>query len=798
MLPEENLNSQSKEHQLENSGQSPAKHDFIKSGKNSRKRKSIIDAVRSVEHLYSEGKKWQIRVEGKLSDLHGMLKNQVDKSLQEKSNVEQHPEQIRVKKRKNESPVEEVTLQLFDDSYNCKDRLETGGTEEANVYNKIIEPTREAVHTCENGMGDFCRRCFIEKIRGNYMKLLDLDDAAAEERYCRAAERPLSPFVPVIELQISDTNGHGSGNHECHHGGLFTEKENVVAEDVTNNKNCEGSTVYEDTASAKHILESDELMGLSDICRSGYNVTCMSDQSALQITSANPPKYYVVFSDSEDGSSISKIYCAIKMCMDHCSMTFEKDETMPRFLLASLKMGDLSPRERALVVFSVLLNSSELTKQVWNSWPANVIQLSVSFAGCLRTVLSDAEARTSFSEMCFSGELLTLIENFLLDGRLLVHTGISSESSRLTGLRVDLLLNEEHMTLSLALPSRCQLLFGSVILASICAATDRFAFLCEASHNILRLHKSDKLLVLDILHVFAYVCGPKFFTLEDYSLTMTVVRSLVAILGRESTARGNVCCRPSIVEVHRKFPSCIKCPFSEDTVSMDVVICLLLEKLKNYASSGVTRRYVVPGNHEDIMQNFEAHCSCSITRSPNCCLNEFGMVTCRSTSICDGTFCHCADVISLVELIASNMHWDWTCNNIVPRMLKMLDGCVVGDFFTIIVVFLGKLGRLGVDAGGYDDKGVGSLRSRLSALLYHNSFKELAFTTQIAVISALVGTIPLDIEKLLKTDAEIPLIAIYLDFANCIRNWYSTLNNEQQSWSLKFLESVSEFSCRAV
>lgn len=832
-LPEEILNSRSKVHSVETSGQSPAKHDGIKSSKSSKKRKSSADAVKSVENIYSEGKKWQMLVEGQLSDLHGMLKSQMDKSLQEKSSVEQqHPELFRVKKRRKESPAEKVARQLCGTSNNHKDRVRKEGTEEANVCNKIIVPDKDksdVAHTREKGTDGSCKEslemgCFLEVIQENYMKLLDLDDDADEERYREAVERPLSPSVPVIELQNSDTTRHGSDNRECqsegvltdennlvppcgynvanveieklsssrtetHHNLLLSSKDNIlcVAKDVASNKICGISTVYEDTASAQNLQESEVVMDLSDLCRSSNNITTMSCPSILEITSAKPLKYCVIFSDNKHDSSIARIYSAIKMCMDQSSKTFEMDEAMLKCMLASLKMKDVSPQERACVIFSILLNLLETTLEVGKLLPTNVIQLSDSFARCLR---KDAEIQMLFAESCFYAEMLALIEEFLLDRRLLVHTDASSEASPITAYRVNMLVNDEHVTLSPTLASRCHLLSGSVILASICATTDRIGFLCEASHNILRLHELDNS-ALDILHVFAYVCGPEYYTVKDYCLTMTVVRSLVTVLEQKNISRVHAYCLPSDFEVQKKFPACTKCPFSEGAVSVDEVICLLFDKLQNYALCAVTNHPVVPVNHENNIHNLEPYDSRQGTCSQNCYLNKFGMTTSQSTSVCEGNFCRYTDVISLVELFASNMDWDWTCNNVIPLVLKFLDRCALGNFFTIFIVFLGKLGRLGVDASGYDDKGIESLRSRLSALLDHNSFKGLAFTTQIAVIYSLVGIIPLNLAKLVKTNAECPSIDRYSNFAKLIRNWLSTLNIEQQTLSLGVLESAS-------
>ena len=62
------------------------------------------------------------------------------------------------------------------------------------------------------------------------------------------------------------------------------------------------------------------------------------------------------------------------------------------------------------------------------------------------------------------------------------------------------------------------LVAGSIILGSICPATDRAGFMCEVVYNILRMHKYDTSVVLVIFHVFAYMGGNAIFTLRNYSL----------------------------------------------------------------------------------------------------------------------------------------------------------------------------------------------------------------------------------------------------------------------------------------
>ncbi|CAL5354593.1 unnamed protein product [Camellia sinensis] len=78
--------------------------------------------------------------------------------------------------------------------------------------------------------------------------------------------------------------------------------------------------------------------------------------------------------------------------------------------------------EKACVFFSVLLHNN-FSKMAWENFGkvsrADSTFLLDSFARCLHTVMYDVETRSAFTELYFSGELLILIEDFLLERRVL-------------------------------------------------------------------------------------------------------------------------------------------------------------------------------------------------------------------------------------------------------------------------------------------------------------------------------------------------------------------------------------------
>lgn len=103
--------------------------------------------------------------------------------------------------------------------------------------------------------------------------------------------------------------------------------------------------------------------------------------------------------------------------------------------------------------------------------------------------------------------------------------------------------------------------------------------------------------------------------------------------------------------------------------------------------------------------------------------------------------------------------------------------------------------RLGVDASGYEDNGVENLRCRLSSFLCQNSLKKLSQLSQIAIVNALLGLLPLSFKELIKSTDEVPAAVSPSDPTNCIREWYSGLSNEQQSLSFSLLQSASVSCC---
>ncbi|KAF7801624.1 maternal effect embryo arrest protein [Senna tora] len=86
--------------------------------------------------------------------------------------------------------------------------------------------------------------------------------------------------------------------------------------------------------------------------------------------------------------------------------------------------------------------------------------------------------------------------------------------------------------------------------------------------------------------------------------------------------------------------------------------------------------------------------------------------------------------------------------------------------------------RLGVDAGGYEDRGVENLRCNLSAYLCRNSSIKAGFATA----CALLGLLPFDVETLLQNSIDLPENSskFVSSEGEKLRKWFSGLDKDKQ------------------
>ncbi|KAF3450972.1 hypothetical protein FNV43_RR07061 [Rhamnella rubrinervis] len=671
---------------------------------------------------------------------------------------------------------------------------------------------------------------FKELADGDYMKLLSLDNSAEEESYRIAIEMPLSPALPEIDAQDVETfnvdksiplvketfcevlsNKEGKLSPSCRFDVIDVEISSSNSNSVgfgtsgLSRRKCESHVSSLDILGSKNTSKVETTYG----CLGGdiqmTNAPILGDmganfpfQSELGSAGESILVNCVVSKQIEDRSSISKIYFAIRTCIERCSLVTQRGWMMQEILLA-LKTEDLLPKEKVSVFFSLLLlNFSSVACAKFGSflnWASNLCL--DSFARHVQTVMSDVEICNAFAELFCLDELLSLIEDFLIDRHVMVFEDCSSGSLIKYDLGVHMLHDNSNIKLSSLPASVEQLVAGCIILASICTATDHVGFICETSYNILRTGRFNKSLVMTILHVFAHLGGEEFFSLSNYSLMMTVLKSLVGFLEATSSLDATACI-PSTNDGHTEFSSCVNCPFLKDYIPVDTVTLLLLETIKIYALSGTICKDAIEPvdllNPAVMLDKYKTEQSSGHERNfhaveinESCLSNLTG-----SANQSDGITCMALydfnDLLSLLELVACCMGWEWAHVKVVPPLLKLLESCMIENFTLGIIVLLGQLGRLGVDALGYENKDVQRLRCNLSAFL-HDDCSKKGLHIQIATVTALLGLVSLNFEEIIQVNMKFPVNASESSPAVMIRNWFSLLGKKQQDLAINILQT---------
>ncbi|OMO83102.1 hypothetical protein CCACVL1_11556, partial [Corchorus capsularis] len=741
-----------------------------------KKRKRVLDAVESIELLCIESQKLHLQLEDKLSVLHGMVKGQTDKSTKEAKLVRSnllddmpyavHDRSCKKRKIFNEETgaIQQSREDLrMEQMQHCPQPLE-----EANEFRPACQPANHLMDSvnifgetpCDPDKIDpKIMDGFEEIVKGNYMKLLDLDDAAEEERYRIAAEMPVSPTLPEIEFPGTETYEVDQlRTIQYDNCGRSHEVENVASStsfDVINvEKNPDKLHCNREGTSPRSLLRENEgSPGSLDILRSNENGFSSSIESI--------PEYCVVHSSIKDHGSVSKIFNATRSCMSQCSLSAQTQFVVHRILHALKLEEKLSAKEKVCVFFSLVLLNFCRIASVKCSLIRDFSPYLNLFVEHINTVMSDAESRSLLVELCLD-ELLSGIEDFLVEGKVFLNTNLSSETE--TPVEYD---SRRHIiidgsdVISLHADASADLLVAaSIVLGSICTAADRTGFMCEAVYNIVRMRRYDSSVVLIILHVFASVGCDKFFNLRKYSLTMTVLKSIVMFLERERAAVASVT-NSSVGDVQPQFLPCVECPFSKDMLSVDIVVSLLFEELQKFGQSGMVHQDLTANssnssvvstqdkNEQNLSLALDMNCDVS------CCLDQFNVPGKQSGPVVTQSLCHISDVLSLIELLACNMSWNWTCEKIIAQLLVMLDSSVLESFTLAIIILLGQLGRLGVDAVGYEDKEVDNLKVKLSAFLWKESTIRAGLPIQLATVAALLGLLSLDFEKVIQKNANL-------------------------------------------
>ncbi|XP_061342808.1 uncharacterized protein LOC133288977 isoform X2 [Gastrolobium bilobum] len=769
-----------------------------------RKREKMHNTLEDIANLSSEN----------LSDLHGLLSKKVDKCLEggremlhNLNNSQEKNKRAHKKRKKSHREKMDMIPQINRDEKKGRVEAKAEVYDDANVCRHTSFPpsyTLETTQACGERMCDAANNfdsmfSFDKVADGSYMKLLELENAADEKYYRRAMDFPLSPSLPEIEFHeiVDADNLMNPFLEEALQEDMLSSRTDLFPSplfDVINveiNSNEQKIDVCGDSCNSQKkptLTRKTEIVKLPHMHTPENSRTAFVVEDGIGSLRNQVPKLSIVFSNTEDKSIISRILIATKNCIARCNLATETGWAVSNILTA-LKMEEkLLKKEKVSVLLTLLLfNFTVTTTMIFGKlWDGNLLHCLNSYSEHICTVMSDAETRILFLENYSFHELLGLIGDFLIEGKVIANNILPAETLSDCDLRTNDFLDYVDKVSS-GVASSEQLVAGSIILASLCAATDHVGFMREASYDILRLCKWDSLMVLTMLHIFAYMGGEKFFDMHNFGLMVTVLKSLVMFLegGSQSVATA---CFPSINQLHNEFCTTTKCPFSEGSESIDVVACLLLEEIKNCWLQGVKRvdlsdsRLISDNDNAGHWSNQEA-VQCVINKKYDApfCLKKFLISAAQPDALKNVTFCYLSDILSLLELVASKMSWCWTDIKLVPRLLKMLDTCMEENFAIPIIVILGQLGRIGVNVGGYEDRGVEKLRCNLFAYLCRTSSMKAGLSLQIATATSLFGLLHIDPETLFHTNISLPAYSKSVsDNAETLRRWFSGLGTDQQ------------------
>ncbi|CAN4078336.1 unnamed protein product [Withania somnifera] len=639
----------------------------------------------------------------------------------------------------------------------------------------------ETAQDCKDGKDDDLGD-IDELVRGDYIMLLNLDNDTDEESYRLAIEMPLSPTLPEIQYHSRFSNAMGTvassdnfvvinveiNSNQLKHRTLDPPKESSLPEKEDHLDSSKRLNLVTDCKlSCSSYADTLEALCRSDLAAPASEGLQISLKSRVVSMRHCVAEYCVIFSNNNEENSISSVLCATSRCLAQWSAS--SDTSLRSILVTLLNLQEISNKEKTCVFFSRLLPyiSDTAMRAFGDDWERDLILFINSVAQHIYTELSHEDTRRIFVESCNTYDVLSVMEDFLLHGKLLVHA-VSADSKLASSSGINLILDGCSISLCKQ-PAPTQLLLtGGILLASVCATINHIGFVCEASCNILRTLRSD---ALNLLHIFAYLCGSKYVTLKEYGLAMNVVKSLVMLIHKNRSSPNPLCCVASTVESSSEICSGSECPFSESAATMDAVASSLLDSLKSYACSAVGL---------DLMGslNSSRHGTNCDGRKAEKSSDNVDLV--HSASVTSGDSSQFIYTLALVELVSGFMSWDWIFDKIACPLLNLLEYCSTEHNAAAFTTLLGQLGRCGLKAFGYEDVRIQRLRSSLCELLWQCNSKRMGFHLQFSIGIALIGVIPLRFEELVGSNTEVAPAANPCDPTDCLRRWFALLSSEQR------------------
>ncbi|KAL9225087.1 hypothetical protein vseg_001051 [Gypsophila vaccaria] len=490
------------------------------------KRRKIDDESESIRFSLSQGKTVNQTAATNLSDLRKLLVNPMSEQLEKvdlpvtrtDANLCGNFDPSGKKRKLPDEP--QVVLQQVVDSAVQMEKLASLTT--ATTNNRGNSQPEQAVRSdlVVSIQDDLIS--FEQGLNGDYMKLLDLDDMAAEKRFRMALESPLTPTLPDIDLQEFDKE-----------------------------------------------VES-QILGMPVRARSNA-IDTSGEHDEI-------PDFCVVFSDMRDDGCITRILCATRTCISHLHSPLQTPWLVEDILLSLVSELDLVPREKVCVLFSLILLNFAAASCVKStaSMDFQSKELADTFCTHLQSVLLNMDTKHLFAKVCSLSDLLGLSEDFLLHKKILLKS-YPTDSLTFDDSKIEILHLGENYVLHHNLASADMVLAGSMVMASISLAAGLVDYLCEISLKIIRMGRADNSLTLLILHTFALVCGDEYFTNSDYHSAMKVVKFMV--VSTECSLARNDDIHLGDCTWHQFFPFG-RCPFAGSSLCMDDVFSKLLEEVQ--------------------------------------------------------------------------------------------------------------------------------------------------------------------------------------------------------------------------
>uniref|UniRef100_J3L4G5 Maternal effect embryo arrest 22 n=1 Tax=Oryza brachyantha TaxID=4533 RepID=J3L4G5_ORYBR len=327
-----------------------------------------------------------------------------------------------------------------------------------------------------------------------------------------------------------------------------------------------------------------------------------------------------------------------------------------------------------------------------------------------------------------------------------------------------------------------QFISGCALLASICVKMETMDIVLEVSYKVLLMGKSNVSWTLLALHVIGSLCGDKFLSSNSCNFLMTTIRLVVLLL--EATDN-SLCLLSSYIQSNGRtgFPTCAHCLFDVDTVSIDEFISSLLDELdfcsQQWNSYSTSNKIIARSNPHLESSGLDINCGepCYISKQVN--LTE-------DSHLCTGgkDLCYFAEIVSLLELFGSYMSCEWTYNNVVVRLLKILESCTCEEHSAALLILISQLGRFFVDDAGYEQRAVSDLRNKLSVLMKTKFSNSRTIPAQFSAVGALLSLLPLTFDKIVAHSGQFP--DLYVLQARQISEWFGQLRKEHQSLACSF------------